>query len=111
MPVLTTLSNVVFSAYCACRICCGPNASGVTAAGTTPRDEFTIAAPRKYSLGTIVLVKTNKNAFKCRVEDRTAKKWDGKRWDIYFRDHEAAKKFGIQRGTVRILTSSTKKKK
>lgn len=113
MPII---SNVVFSAYCACRICCGPDASGITSLGTIPKEGRTIAGPRSIQLQSSVSIKIidKRGAItisKRTIEDRTAKKWDGKRWDIYFRDHEAAKRFGIQRGTVTILTTTPKGKK
>lgn len=108
MPII---SNVVFSAYCACRICCGPDASGITSLGNSPVQGRTIAAPRNIPLQTNARISVKGYIKTYRVEDRTAKKWDGKRWDIYFHDHEAAKKFGIQRGTVTILNTTPKGKK
>ena len=108
MPIL---SNVVFSAYCACHICCGPDASGITAAGTAPKGNYTIAGPRAFPLGSRVSARMGERTFYFKLEDRTALKWDGKRWDIYFHDHEAAKRFGIQRGTVTILTTTPTKGK
>lgn len=92
MPILT---NVILSAYCACKLCCGPDASGITARGNPPREGVTIAGPRNISLGTTVLIGRSTYT----VEDRTALKYDG-RFDIYFRSHQAAKQFGIRRATV-----------
>lgn len=109
MPIL---SNVVFSAYCACRICCGPDASGITSLGTVPKEGRTIAGPRSIPLQSSVSIKiTDKRGIvttnKRTVEDRIAKKWDGKRWDIYFKDHEAARRFGLRKGTVTIISTPT----
>jgi len=96
-------SNVVFSAYCACQICCGPDASGITAIGTAPKEGRTIAGPRSIPLGTSVLVRFGEVKKVMRIEDRTARKWDGKRWDIYFKDHDVVRGFGLQKGTVIII--------
>jgi 3D (Asp-Asp-Asp) domain-containing protein len=37
------------------------------------------------------------------VQDRMAKKWDGKRWDVYFRDHQEARGFGLRVGKVEVM--------
>jgi 3D (Asp-Asp-Asp) domain-containing protein len=104
-------SNVVFSAYCACQICCGSDASGITATGASPKQEQTIAGPRSIPLGTSVLVRFGEVKKIMRIEDRTARKWDGKRWDIYFKDHDAARRFGLRKGTVTIIKTPTQKAK
>jgi len=98
-------SNVVFSAYCACQICCGSDASGITASGVSPKQEQTIAGPRSIPLGTSVLVRFGEVKKIMRIEDRTARRWDGKRWDIYFSSHKAAQKFGLRTGTVTIIST------
>ena len=77
------------TAYCACTICCGKNAKGITAAGTRPVQGRTVAAPRNVPLGTKVLI----DGKPFTVEDRTARRFDG-RWDIYFERHQDAKNFG-----------------
>lgn len=100
------LTNIIFSAYCACTVCCGPNAANITAAGTRPRQSVTVAGPRSIPLGTTISAKFfGKNAPKTFVvEDRTARKWDGKRWDIFFKSHEAARQFGLRTGSVTIVS-------
>lgn len=94
------LTNVIVTAYCACRICCGPNADGVTAAGTKPKQGRTVAAPRSISFGTRVRIEGFNTTFI--VEDRTARRFDG-RWDIFFAKHKDALKFGKQRLTITTL--------
>lgn len=94
MPILT---NVILSAYCACRICCGPDAANLAAIGTPPRQGITVAAPRNIPLGSIITI----NGHRYTAEDRTAARYDG-RWDIYFRSHKQAKQFGIRRATVTV---------
>ena len=84
------------TAYCACQICCGKNAKGITAAGTRPMQGRTVAAPRNVPLGTKVLI----DGKPFTVEDRTARRFDG-RWDIYFERHQDAKNFGKRKLDVR----------
>jgi len=94
----------IITAYCACVLCCGPTAPSPTASGNWPVAGITIAAPANIPLGTKVAVsipgKFSSKVFT--VQDRTAKKYNG-RWDIYMPTHQEAQKFGIRRGTVRII--------
>ena len=86
------------TAYCACSICCGPKARGITADGTRPVQGRTIAAPRSVPLGAKVRVQGLPGIFT--VEDRTARRFDG-RWDVYFERHQDAKNFGKRKLDVR----------
>lgn len=103
MPLIT---NALVTAYCACQICCGPEASGITAIGRAPVAGITVAGPRAFPLGTSVQIlgKTYK------LEDRTAPRFDG-RWDIYFHSHDDAKQFGTRRATVIVRAPTVGKKK
>lgn len=98
------MTNAIITAYCAtCTICCGPNPSGINAAGKAPIEGISIAGPRSVPLGTIVRVQIPglmTNNFK--VDDRTARRYDG-RWDVFIASHQRAKVFGRQRGTVTII--------
>ena len=81
------------TAYCACTVCCGKGAKGITAAGTRPMQGRTVAASRSIPLGTRIHIE----GIGWRVvEDRTARRYDG-RVDVYFDRHDEAKKFGIQK--------------
>lgn len=91
------MTNAIITAYCACRICCGPGPNP-TASGTRPRPAHTIAAPRSVPFGT--KVKIDGRIYT--VEDRTSMRYDG-RWDIFMRSHRAAKQFGIQTNKIQIL--------
>ena len=91
-------ATATVTAYCACPICCGKGAKGITAAGTRPKQGRTIAAPRNVPLGTRVAVEGLPGFFI--VEDRTARRFDG-RWDVYFERHQDAKNFGKRRLDVR----------
>lgn len=93
-----TITNAIITAYCACRICCGPNASGIAANGKAPVQGVTVAGPRALPLGTRVVIGTNRFV----IQDRTARRFDG-RWDIYFEHHADAKRFGKQTNNVGII--------
>jgi 3D (Asp-Asp-Asp) domain-containing protein len=96
--------NTIFSAYCACALCCGQFADGLTASNTKPIQGITIAGPRSIPLGTRVLVSIPGYSTNVMiVQDRMARKWDGKRWDVYFRDHQKAREFGLKAGRVEIV--------
>ena len=87
------------TAYCACPKCCGPNAKGITASGTRPTEGRTVAAARSIPLGTRIHIE----GIGWRVvEDRTARRYDG-RVDILFASHKEALKFGKQERKVTII--------
>jgi len=98
------MTNVIFSAFCAAACCCGRHRTGLTASGRPPVEGISLAGPRSVPLGTIVLVRIPgllTNTFS--VDDRTAQRFDGKRWDVFIADHRRARQFGLQRGTVTII--------
>ena len=87
----TTAATV--TAYCACRLCCGKGAKGITASGKPPVQGRTVAASRSIPLGTRIHIEGIGWHV---VEDRLAKKYDG-RVDVYFKLHSDAIKFGRQK--------------
>lgn len=90
------LSNIVVTAYCACRLCCGNNAShGLTASGVKPTEGITVAASRKIPFGTKLAIDGRTYT----VQDRLAKRYDN-RVDIYFASHKRALQFGKQTKNV-----------
>lgn len=98
-----TLTNVTITAYCACRLCCGPTAPNPTASGKWPRPNHTIAAPRHVPFNTKVLVTipglmTNAQYT---AEDRLSRRFPH-RWDIFMTSHAAARRFGIRTGTITL---------
>lgn len=95
----TNLITAVLTAYCACRTCCGPNATGLTAAGTRPIEGRTVALPRRFPLGSRVVIGGHTYI----GEDRTARRFDG-RIDVYCASHETAKRRGISTNLVTIIT-------
>ena len=91
--------TVTVTAYCACKICCGKDAKGITAAGTRPMQGRTVAASRSIPMGTRIHIE---GIGWRTVEDRLAKRFDG-RVDVYFASHDAAKKFGKQQLKIERL--------
>jgi len=98
MPV-TNIITATVTAYCSCRVCCGPNAHGITASGTPPVQGRTIAASRSIPLGSKVIIAEKTYV----VEDRLAKRFDN-RFDLFFRSHQEAKRFGKRTLKVMIIT-------
>jgi len=90
------VTNAILTAYCACRLCCGPSAPQPTASGVWPKPNHTVAASLPF--GTIIVI----NGHRYRVEDRLAPRY-ANRIDIFMRSHEEARKFGIRTNTVKIL--------
>ena len=95
------LSNFVVTAYCACKVCCGNQASGLDASGRRPVEGVTVALPRRFPLGSIVIIEGREY----RGTDRLAKKYD-ERIDIYFRKHSDAIAWGIKNKRVTIITNN-----
>ena len=94
---MTNSILAVVTYYCACKVCCGPNASGITASGARVKQGVTIAAPRNIKLGTKVTI----DGHKYTVQDRTALRYNG-RWDIYVGSHKEALRKGISMKTIYI---------
>ena len=94
---MTNVILATITAYCHCTIC--TPGSGVCADRKPPRAGYTIAGPRHLPLGSRVEIAGHTYT----LQDRTAKRFDG-RFDIYFADHAAAKRFGRQTNTVTIIT-------
>lgn len=92
------MSLALITAYCACTVCCGPHAAGITASGKRPVQGVTIAAPRHVPMGTRVHV-AGLGWFQ--VQDRLARRFDD-RWDVYFKEHETARRFGLRRARVTV---------
>jgi 3D (Asp-Asp-Asp) domain-containing protein len=104
------MTNLVITAYCACTVCCGPNAANLTASGRAPVEGRTIAATRALPLGTQVAL-TVPGAFTNRVfivEDRLARRYDS-RVDIFIADHQRAKQWGKQTGTLIVIKQPKQK--
>lgn len=89
-------TNLIITAYCACKLCCGPNAANKTACGVAPKQGITVAASRSIPFGTILNIEGVGSRI---VQDRLAKKYDN-RVDVFFNNHKEALKFGKQNRRV-----------
>lgn len=100
-PAPVPLGKYRITAYCACEKCCGewakkrPNGVVYGAAGIELKAGVSCASPLPF--GTVVEVEGLGEYI---VHDRTAawvaEKYDNKVIDIYFDNHEAALRFGLQ---------------
>jgi len=98
MPA-TNIITAIVTAYCSCKLCCGPTAPAPTASGALPKEGVTVAAPRSVPFGTVVEIE---GVGRRVVQDRTAKRFDG-RWDVYFESHQKAREFGKCKLKIRIV--------
>ena len=97
----TVTTNVILAtitAYCHCTHCCS-KATGLNAAGKSPIQGLSIAAPRSIPLGSHIHIGTRRYI----ADDRLAKRYTN-RFDIYFAQHTEALRFGIRTNTVTIIT-------
>lgn len=90
------------TAYCPCEKCCGEYADGITACGhkIRPGDAF-VAADRRYSFGTEMLVPGYNNGQMVKVLDRGGA-IRGDRLDVFFHSHEQALKWGVKYLDVKV---------
>lgn len=96
---MTNVLTAVITAYCSCKLCCGPNAKGITANGRKPVEGITIAASRRLPFNTDVIL----NGRTYKVQDRLARRYDS-RFDIYMSSHQSALNFGIRTQQVLVIT-------
>ncbi len=84
------------TAYCPCPKCCGEYSDGVTACGhkILPGDTF-VAADRRYSFGTEMLIPGYSNSRTVQVLDRGGA-IKGNRLDVFFATHQEALKWGVK---------------
>ncbi len=84
------------TAYCPCPKCCGEYSDGVTACGyeIQPGDTF-VAADRRYSFGTEMLIPGYSNSRAVKVLDRGGA-IKGNRLDVFFATHQEALDWGVK---------------
>ena len=90
------------TAYCPCEKCCGKYSNGQTACGhkIRPGDAF-VAADKKYSFGTKIIIPGYENAAPVKVLDRGGA-IRGNRLDVFFGSHEEALKWGVKNLNVKV---------
>jgi 3D (Asp-Asp-Asp) domain-containing protein len=94
------------TAYCPCERCCGRYSNGQTACGhkIRPADVF-VAADKKYSFGTEMLVPGYNNAVPVKVLDRGGA-IHGNRLDVFFASHNEALDWGVRYLDVKVRRGS-----
>lgn len=92
------------TAYCPCRRCCGRYSDRKTASGHKIRrgDTF-VAADRRHSFGTEMIVPGYNNSKPVKVLDR-GRVIRGNRLDVFFNSHRKAKKWGVKYLPVKVRT-------
>lgn len=97
----TNLGHFKLTAYCACELCCGEYANGITATGTIATQGRTIAVdPSVIPYGSEVLI--NGHTY---IAEDCGGAIDGNRIDVYFDSHSEALQFGVQYADVYIIGS------
>ena len=92
------------TAYCWCKKCCGKHSDGITANGHRIRigDTF-VAADKKYSFGTEMIVPGYNNSQPVKVLDR-GRVIKGDRLDVFFNSHHRAKVWAVRYLPVKVRT-------
>jgi len=91
--------EVIATAYCACKMCCGKWVDGYTATMSRAKEGRTIAVdPRLIPLRSKVYIK---GMGWYQAED-TGGAIKGKRIDIYFDSHKEAQKFGVKKRKIYV---------
>lgn len=97
-PQPQNLGTFKLTAYCACPICCGEWADGVTYTGTEATAGRTVAVdPDVIPLGSSLEIDGQTY-----VAEDIGGAIQGNRIDIYFPDHAEALRFGVQYATVTL---------
>ena len=88
--------------YCPCAKCCGKHADGITANGhkIQPGDTF-VAADKKYSFGTEMVIEGYNNGQAVKVLDRGGA-IRGDKLDAFFHTHQQALEWGVRYIDVQI---------
>ena len=90
------------TAYCPCRRCCGRHSDGKTASGhKIKRGDTFIAADKKHSFGTKMIVPGYNNSQLVKVLDR-GRAIRGNRLDVFFNSHRKARKWGVKYLRVKV---------
>ena len=79
------------TAYCPCVKCCGKS-DGITASGKKARANHTLAAPRKYKLGT----KINLEGYGIYVVEDRGGAIPNNRIDMFFNTHTEVLNWGVK---------------
>lgn len=105
LTVGESLSEMTFSGYCNCSICCGQWSGGPTASGVMPRANHTLAVDAynpTLPMGTHIVAGGREYI----IEDTGDFDRYGVDFDMYFGDHQAAQDFGHQKMEVFLPDSN-----
>ena len=90
--------------YCACPICCGKWADGITATGTTATEGRTIAVdPTVIPLGSTVRVTYGDGTVAEYIAEDAGSAIQGNRLDVFVADHGRAWDLGVRYADVIVL--------
>ena len=96
----TSLGEYTITAYCACELCCGQWADGITYTGTVATEGRTIAVdPGVIPLGSVVEIHGSEY-----IAEDIGGAIDGNHIDIFFNSHEDAVEWGVQEYEVYLIT-------
>ena len=92
------LQRIVVTGYCSCPLCCGPNASGLTASGTKAQLGTMSADPAIFPFGT----QLNVPGYGDGVVEDTGPRVKGYHIDVWFPSHAEAKAWGTREMYVEL---------
>lgn len=104
-PVASRAGLWRVTAYCPCRICCGPRACGITASGRRAVGRLVAADTRVLPFGTRVVVP----GYGAATVADTGSAIVGRRLDVLFPTHGQAKAWGVRWVNVEVLTTETQR--
>ena len=97
-PAEPGLQRIVVTGYCSCPLCCGPNASGLTASGTKAQLGTMSADPAIFPFGT----QLNVPGYGDGVVEDTGARVKGYHIDVWFPSHAKAKAWGTREMYVEL---------
>lgn len=96
-PPLESIGTFTVTAYCACEVCCGKWADGITASGTVATEGRTVAADiQVLALGETIYMEGLDGLIGGFVVEDTGAGITGNRIDIFLKDHQAATEYGVR---------------
>lgn len=102
---LTYLGEFRITHYCACSICCGQYADGITATGTAATEGRTIAVdPSVIPYGSRVAIFYDDGIIRYYTAEDCGDGITGKTVDVFIADHNRARQIGVKSGSVYIVS-------
>lgn len=102
---LTYLGEFHITHYCACSICCGQYADGVTATGKVATEGRTIAVdPSVIPYGSRVAIFYDDGRIRYYTAEDCGEDIEGQEADVFIADHSRARELGVKSGSVYIVS-------